>query len=176
MTRTQATALVMELRAHYAQKVPDETIIVYAGHLEAYEYTDASLGLRRLVEAETSPYFPPWAVVQRYVGETSAGAFPTADQAWDTLQRAIRKHGAYEAPPLHPLIAATVDTNGGWVAACHAPEGDQWVRKTFVDTYEVLAARAARTGHLPTAELRGIFGNTGRDELPAEIRLVKELE
>lgn len=174
MTKTEATALVMELRAHYTQKIPDETILVYANHLLAYDHDSAALGLRRLVEAEPSPYFPPWAVVQRYVGETRAGDFPTPDQAWDTLQRAIRKHGAYEAPTLHPLIAATVDTNGGWVAACHAPDGDPWVRKTFVETYETLAARAARTGHMPETRLRGIFGQE-RIGLP-NTNLVKEIE
>ncbi len=158
MTHAEATSLVMELRAHYAQKVPDETIMVYAGHLEPYEYTIAATGLRRLVEEEVDRFFPSWALVQRYVGEATVGHAPPADEAWLELQREIRRTGAYSQPTLHPLTAAAVDTTGGWIAACHATEGDPWTRKAFIDVYHDLAARAARTGRIPQANLTGIFG------------------
>jgi len=157
VTSHQARALIMQLRAHYTQDIPDQTILVYAKHLEHHDYDTAQIALQRFVETEQERWFPSWATIHQYILDAQLGDYPEAEEAWATLQRAIREYGAYDAPHLDALLATTVRRLGGWIAMCHAPDADHWTKQRFVETYQQAVNEARRTGHLPDTKLAGIF-------------------
>ncbi len=95
---------------------------------------------------------------------------------WEKLNRAIREYGQYRSIEFDdPAISATVESLGGWVAACLWRTDDlPHRRREFLATYQVMSQRP----NLERRTLPGLHsGEPARIETrqPIPLRLVRPL-
>lgn len=115
---------------------------LYDGYWMGLEDLSVEAVERAVTRAIRRCKFMPTVVELRQLsGEMTIEA--RAVKAWDAFNRAVSSHGYYHDVDFDDrVINATVRNLGGWEAVCSiegAKEWDVWLRKRFIETYQVLA-------------------------------------
>jgi len=101
-----------------------------------------------------------WPKISDIIKNCKGGTQDNALRAWNEVDTAIRKVGAYQDVVFHdPLIHQIIHKMGGWMALCDIPDEKSLVFKAneFKNAYRALYATPAQ--HQPPVKLIGIINS-----------------
>lgn len=119
-----------------SQDLSDTKLKIYAKALEDIPVADIERACWRLIRTRTTATFPK-------VGEIHEAVHGRADDqamlALEKLENTISRIGGYDSVIFDdPVIHATIQAFGGWIALCDLSKTDEWTwaRKEWLNLYE----------------------------------------
>jgi hypothetical protein len=142
MTQNEAYRLIGLLFTSYpSAKLTQQHADSYASAIMEMPVEGASKAIERL--RRTSKFLPSISEVRECVSDLTVGPRRTGVEAWETLQKALRKWGWCNPPKItDPKMARAIDVLGGWQAACSiTTDMEMSARARFIEAYDVFARR-----------------------------------
>lgn len=141
--------------AYYEKDLTDLTFEMYWNGLKDYSIEEVQAAFNaHLQHPEDGKW---WPKVSDIIKNCKGGTQDNALRAWNEVETAIRKVGAYQDVVFHdPLIHQIIHKMGGWMALCDIPDEKSLTFKAneFKTAYRSLYATPAQ--HQPPVELTGI--------------------
>lgn len=116
----------------------------------------------------TCKFFPTVAEIREKCNRLAEleGSDPTAEEAWELVNKAIREVGSYSDPNFSsPLIHRAVGAVGGWYHLCVEVENFEVVRSQFIRIYDSFV-RSKRERKALSPETEEYLSGGKKDELP----------
>lgn len=131
--------LMMKLVAAFPNsQATTETVVVYAEILQDIPIAELKIVVQQvLAESKFLPAIAELREMHRKLG--NVGRLTWAD-AWELVQKEVRRIGSYQAPKFNDEITTRVVATIGWRNICASEQPDT-VRAHFRQMYEALATR-----------------------------------
>lgn len=137
MTKEEFAKGIAFLSAVYTKALTPEQVAVWYTFFKDDKIEEFQTAVKKI--SVKSKYWPSIAEIKDVMAEDAVGIIP-ADQAWNKVLDAIRKHGWCNAEAaMQSLPAAarlTVNHMGGFARLCES-EDIEWTRKDFIKAYEI---------------------------------------
>jgi Loader and inhibitor of phage G40P len=179
MTKGETAKLVAVIAGSYPTRIRadqvENMIAAWAAMLADLDYTHAEKAVATLVQSGQHP--PSVADVRARVVELTRGRVLTGGEAWGTVQRAMRREGAYRVPGVdftfsNPTTARCVGIMD-WQTLCLS-EDQVADRARFIQLFDQLATEERREQAVPMlAQARGRSAVTAGGAIANVLRLVQ---
>jgi hypothetical protein len=126
---------VLALAAAFRQVADEATQAAYLIGLGDVPLADVRRSIEMAIRTED---FMPSVARLRKIAGVDVSSKTRAIMAFDALGKAIQFEGSYRSIVFDdPILNATVNSLGGWVAVCETPEAqwDSFFRHRFIETY-----------------------------------------
>ncbi|MGC9387088.1 MAG: DUF6475 domain-containing protein [Hydrogenovibrio sp.] len=141
--------------AYYEKDLTDLTFEMYWSGLKDYTIDQVQDAFNAHMQHPEEGKW--WPKVSDIIKHCKGGTQDNALRAWNEVDTAIRRVGAYQDVVFHdPLIHHIIHKMGGWVALCNIPDEKSLVFKAneFKNAYRALYGTPAQ--NQPPVELTGI--------------------
>jgi hypothetical protein len=107
-------------------------------------------------------------ILQKYI---SPNQEMTAEQAWEIVDRAVRKFGSYNQDKAFATFSDSIQRSvrsvGGWQKICATPLGREWdfLRKNFMESYKDFGQDKREQASLPSPVLKRLQEAVERKKL-----------
>ena len=142
--------------AYYEKDLTDLTFEMYWNGLKDYSIDEVQTAFNAHMQHPEDGKW--WPKVSDIIKNCKGGTQDNALRAWNEVETAIRKVGAYQDVVFHdPLIHQIIHKMGGWMALCDIPDEKSLVFKAneFKNAYRALYGTPAQ--QQPPIELTGII-------------------
>ncbi len=141
---------------YYEKDLTDLTFEMYWNGLKDYSIEEVQAAFNAHLQHPEEGRW--WPKVSDIIKNCKGGTMDNALRAWNEVETAIRKVGAYQDVVFHdPLIHQIIHKMGGWMALCDIPDEKSLTFKAneFKNAYRALYGTPAQ--HQPPVELTGII-------------------
>lgn len=142
--------------AYYEKDLTDLTFEMYWNGLKDYSIDEVQTAFNAHMQHPEDGKW--WPKVSDIIKNCKGGTQDNALRAWNEVETAIRKVGAYQDVVFHdPLIHQIIHKMGGWMSLCDIPDEKSLVFKAneFKNAYRALYGTPAQ--QQPPIELTGII-------------------
>lgn len=160
MTKSEFGKFAAALKTYYPreQLLPNrEALELWYNQLSDLPYDLAEIALQKWVATEK--WSPSISEIREITSAIANGDIPDWGQAWETVQRAIRRYGSYQPQEAYEMmdeVSRTVVKQMGWRNLCFS-ENEAADRANFRMMYERAAERKKLDNQLPVG-LKNLIG------------------